>query len=56
MGAGRHQLGGTKKRVAEAAAVLELESDSELNMDPGREEDLRGASGSSGAEWRGVEE
>ena len=36
--------------------VLESELDSESNADPGREEESRGASGSSGAEWSGAEE
>ena len=56
-------LKGEKKRAAEAAAVLELESESDLeseldlesNEDPGREEESRGASGLIGAEWSGVE-
>ena len=47
---------GEKKRAAEAATVSELESesDSESNAAPGREEKLRGASWSSGAERSGV--
>ena len=45
-----------KKRAAEAATVLESESDSESNVDPGGEEESRGASRSSGAEWSGAEE
>ena len=65
-------LKGTKKRAEEAATVLdsesesepelesdselELESDLELNADPGREEESRRASGSSGVEWSGAEE
>ena len=49
------KLEGSKKRAAEAVAVSESESDSDLNVDPGREEELRGASGSSGAEWSGEE-
>ena len=44
-----------KKRVAEAAAVSELESDSESSVDPGGEEESRGASGLSGSEWSGAE-
>ena len=49
---------GAKNMVAEAATVLELElePDSGLNVDPGREEELRGASGSSGEDWSGTEE
>ena len=43
-----------KKRVSESAIVLELESDSEFNVDPGKKEELRGATGSSAADWRGV--
>ena len=43
-----------KKRAAEAAPVLESELYS--YTDPGGEEDLSGASGSSGVEWSGVEE
>ena len=49
-------MGGAKKRAAEAATVLESESDSESNADPGVEEESRGVSGSSGAEWSGAEE
>ena len=49
-------LEGAKKKVVEAATVSESESDSESNADPGREEDSRGASESSGAEWSGEEE
>ena len=48
---------GAKKRAEGAATILESESDSESewesdlesNKDPGREEEFRGASGSSGA-------
>ena len=43
-------LEGSKKRAAEVATVLESESDSEFNADPGGEEE------SSGAEWNGAEE
>ena len=49
-------LEGAKKREAEAEMVSELESDSELNADPVGEEELRIASGSSGAEWSVEEE
>ena len=49
-------LEGVKKRATEAATVLESESDSESNADPGGEEESRGASGSNGAEWSGAEE
>ena len=59
-------LDGAKKRTMEAATVSELdsESDSELdsesnaesNAEPGGEEESRGASGSSRAEWSGAEE
>ena len=49
-------LEGAKKRDAEAATVLESDSDSDSNADPGGEEESRGASGSSGAEWSGAEE
>ena len=56
----RTNLEGAKKRSAEGATVLELESksdlDSELNTNPGGEEESRGESGSSGAEWSGAEE
>ena len=45
-----------RKREAEAEMVSELESDSELNADPVGEEELRIASGSSGAEWSVEEE
>ena len=45
-----------KKRAAEAATDPESELDSELNADPGGEEEPRGASGSSGTEWSGAEE
>ena len=45
-----------KKRAAEAATVSDLESDSDSNVDPGGEDESRGASGSSGAEWSGSEE
>ena len=64
-------MDGEKNREAEAVTVLESESESDLdsdsysdsgsdsdsdsNADPGGEEELRGASGSSGAEWSGVE-
>ena len=49
---------GAKKRAAYTATVLESESDSESesNVDPGGEEESRGVSGSSGAEWSGTEE
>ena len=43
-------LEGAKKRSAEAATVLESESDLESNADLGGEEESRGASGSSRAE------
>ena len=53
-------LEGVKKRAAEAATVLESESELELesdsNEDSGGEEESRGASGSSGAEWSRAEE
>ena len=49
-------LEGAKKRAAEAAEVSELESDLEPNAEPGGEEESRGASRLSGAEWRGAEE
>ena len=49
-------LEGDKKRASEAVTVSELESDSDSNADPGGEEESRGASGSSGAEWSGAEE
>ena len=49
-------LEGAKKRATEAVTVSELELDSESNTDPGGEEESRGASGSSGAEWSGAEE
>ena len=57
-------LEGAKKRATETAIALESESesdsdsdsDSESNADPGREEDPRGVSGSSGAESSGAEE
>ena len=49
-------LEGAKKMVAEAATVLESELDSDSNACPGREEELRGASGSSGAEWSEAED
>ena len=49
------ELEGTKKRVEEAATVLELELDSDSDADPGGEEESSGASGSSGAEWSGAE-
>ena len=49
-------LEGAKKRAAEEATVLESELDSDLNAGPGREEESRGASGSSGAEWSGAED
>ena len=49
-------LEGAKKMVAEAATVLGSDSDSDSNAYPGGEEELRGASGSSGAEWSGAEE
>ena len=45
-----------KTRAADAATVLELELDSESNADPGGEEEPRGASGSSDADWSGTEE
>ena len=45
-----------KKRATETATVLESESDSESNAEPGGEEESRGASSSSGAEWSGAEE
>ena len=48
-------LAGAKKRAAEAATVLESESDLELNAEPGGEEESKGASGSSGSEWSGAE-
>ena len=41
---------GRRKKTAEAAMVFELESDLESNSDPGREDESKGASGSSGAE------
>ena len=49
---------GAKNMVAEAETVLELElePDSDLNVDPGREEESSVANGSSGAEWSGAEE
>ena len=47
-------LEGAKKRAAVTETVSESELDSELNADPGGEEELRGASGSSGAEQSGV--
>ena len=49
---------GAKKRTTEAVTVLESELDLDLesNTDPGREEESRGTSGSSGAEWSGAEE
>ena len=40
-------LEGAKKMEEEAAMVSELESDFDLKTNPGREEELRGASGSS---------
>ena len=43
-----------KKREAEAETVPELESDSESNAAPVREEKLRGVSWLSGAERSGV--
>ena len=51
-------LEGTKKMAAEAATVLESESESylEYNEDSGREEESKGAIRSSGAEWNGVEQ
>ena len=51
-------LEGAKKRASETATVLESDSDSEseLNADPCRQEESRGARGLSGAEWSGVEE
>ena len=49
-------LEGAKKREAEEATVSESELDLELNADPGVEEESRGASGLSGAEWSGAEE
>ena len=48
-------LEGAKKRAEDVVTVLESESESDSNADPGGEEDLRGASGSSGSEWSGVE-
>ena len=48
-------LEGAKKREVEATTVSESKSDSESNADPGREEESRGASGSSGAECSGAE-
>ena len=48
-------LEGSKKRAAEAATILVLESDVELNEDSGGEEESKGASGSSGAEWSGAD-
>ena len=45
-----------KKREAEAATVSELDSDSESNSDPGKYEESRRASGSSGVEWIGEKE
>ena len=47
---------GAKKRAAEAATVSESESDSESNVDLGGEEESRVETGSSEAEWGGVEE
>ena len=44
----------SKKRAWEAATVSE--SDLESNLDPGREEELRGASGAIGVDWSEVEE
>ena len=49
-------LEGAKKRTAEAVSVLESESDSDSDADPSGEKESSGASGSSGAEWSGVEE
>ena len=49
-------LEGAKNRAAEAATVLESKSYSDSNADLGREEESRGASVSSGAEWSGAEE
>ena len=48
-------LEGEKKRSAEVATVSESELDSELNTDMGVEEESRGTSRSSGAEWSGTE-
>ena len=48
------ELEGAKNMAAEAATVSESESDSESNAYPGGEEEVRGASGSSGVEWIGV--
>ena len=48
VGTGRHRHGGEKKRAAEAASDLDLDSGS----NSGREESS-GASGFSGAEWSG---
>ena len=49
-----------KKRVVEAATVLELEAEAEAeaesNEDTGGEEESMGGSGSSVAEWSGAEE
>ena len=53
---GRHQLGGAKKRAADAVTVLEWDPDSESIIDLGGEEESRGASESSGSEWSGAEE
>ena len=50
------KLEGAKKRAAEPATVSESESDSESNRDPDGEEEYRGASGSSGAEWSGAKD
>ena len=49
-------LEGAKKRAAEAATVLESDLELDSNADKGREEELRGVSGSSGAEWSEAEE
>ena len=49
-------LEGAKTRASEAAEVSESELDSDLNAEPGGDEELRGANGSSGAEWSGAEE
>ena len=55
-------LEGAKKQSAEAMKVLEseleseAESDVESNEDSGIEEEYKGASGLSGAEWSGAEE
>ena len=47
---------GEKKKAAEAATLSDSDSDSESNADPGGEEESKGASGLSGAEWSGTEE